>query len=173
MKIYVDFDGVIMDTETHLFDEYESMLKDGIVSNDREYMAIFNWEEHLKKSDIIADSIEILKRLKCDVSILGKVCTEHEKEAKLKLLRSHDFNKPIIFVPYETKKCDSDKVQVDGNILIDDTVHNLEDWEKSNGIPIYFNKDASLIDPWGNKNDKYKTIKTLELLYKYEEKDIH
>ena len=173
MKIYVDFDGVIMDTETHLFDNYESMLRDGIVKDDREYMAMFNWEEHLKNSDIIADSIEILKRLKCDVSILGKVCTEKEKEAKLELLKSHDFNKPIIFVPFETKKCDSKNVEVNVNILIDDTVHNLVDWEKSNGIPIYFNKDESLIDPWGNKNEKYKMIKTLELLYNYEEKDIN
>ena len=171
MKIYVDFDGVIMDTETHLFDDYEAMLKDGIVKNDREYMALFDWEEHLRKSDVIADSIEILKRIRCDVSILGKVCTEKEKNAKLKLLRSHDFNKPIIFVPFETKKCDSPLVEVYGNVLIDDTVHNLDDWEKKEGVQIYFNKENSLIDPWGNKNKKYKTIKTLELLYKYDEKN--
>lgn len=169
MKFYVDFDGVIMDTETHLFDEYESLIQKGIVKDDREYMDIFDWETHLKNSDIIADSIEILKRLRLDVSILGKVCTLHEKEAKLKLLRSHDFNKPIIFVPYDSKKCDA--VEAKGNILIDDTIHNLVDWENASGIPIYFNKDENLIDPWGNKNDKYKTIKTLELLYKYEEKN--
>ena len=51
MKFYIDFDGVIMDTETHLFVDYERLLKSGIVKDDREYMAMFNWEEHLKNSD--------------------------------------------------------------------------------------------------------------------------
>lgn len=169
MKFYVDFDGVIMDTETHLFDDYERLLKSGIVKDDREYMNQFDWERHLENSDVIADSIEILKRVKLDVSILGKICTLHEKEAKLKLLRKHDFNKPIIFVPFDSKKCDV--VEAKGNILIDDTIHNLVDWENALGLPIYFNKDECLVDPWGNKNNKYKMVKTLELLYKYEEKN--
>ena len=170
MKIYVDFDGVIMDTETHLFYDFEKLKKQGIVKDDMEYLKMFDWEKHLNRSDIIKNSIEILNRVKLDVAILGKVITLKEKEEKLKLLKDHNFNKPAIFIPFDCKK--SEMVNAVGNILIDDTVHNLDDWEKESGIPIYFNKDDNLIDPWGNKNKKYTTIHSLELLYKMEEKSL-
>ena len=79
MKIYVDFDGVIMDTETHLFDDFEKLKKQGIVKDDMEYLKMFDWEKHLNRSDIIKNSIEILNRVKLDVAILGKVITLKEK----------------------------------------------------------------------------------------------
>lgn len=170
MKIYVDFDGVIMDTETHLFDDYEKLLKQGIVKNSREYVEILDWGKHLQRSEIIKNSLDILNRVKLDVTILGKVCSLKEKEEKLKLLRDHNYNKKAIFLPFECKK--TDIVNALGNILIDDTVHNLEDWEKDYGIPIYFNKDDKKIDPWGNKNNKYVMVHSLELLYRFEEKGI-
>ena len=38
----------------------------------------------------------------------------------------------------------SSVVDVRGNILIDDSIRNLEDWKNSGGIPLYFgNKECS------------------------------
>lgn len=51
-----------------------------------------------------------------------------------------------------------------GNILIDDKVYNLEQWEECGGIPIFFNKDNSDYDVRVNKNIKYKKINSLNIL---------
>ena len=87
---------------------------------------------------------------------------ENEARAKVRIFREKGLNNNFIFVPYDKKK--TEIVSAKGNILIDDTVHNLEDWDNDNGIPIFFNKDNNDIDGWDRINTKYKKINSLEYL---------
>jgi len=162
MKKYIDFDGVILDSEKLLFDKNYKNLGIKTELEKIKYIQTRNWDEMLKRSEIINNSIEILKELK-DFAILTKVHSmENEGCAKIKFLRENSITNEIILVPYLFKK--TDIVDARGNILVDDTIHNLDDWMSKGGIPIYFNMNNSDIDGWGNENKNYVKIKSLEYL---------
>ena len=98
--------------------------------------------------------------------ILTKVHSmENEAAVKIDLLRSLNIKNDIIIVPYKYKK--TDIVIAKNSILVDDTVHNLDDWSNAGGIPIFFNKDNEDIDSWKKENTKYQKIKTLKELSKF------
>ncbi len=157
---YIDFDGVIMNTEPLLFYEYKYLKTKNIFVNKDEYIKNAPWEEILAKSDIIDDSFSILKELDKSYKILTKVSSAtNEGKAKIELLRNNDIYLDIILVP--SGLCKSDVVDARENVLIDDTVHNLDDWSNSGGIPYFFNKDDIDVDSWNNRNVKYQKIKTL------------
>ena len=59
----------------------------------------------------------------------------------------------------------SDYADAQNNILIDDTINNLDDWYKSGGIPIFFNKDSKNVDDFGKNNYKYKKIDDISHVY--------
>lgn len=167
MKIYVDLDGVIFDSETLLFDEEYRKLNIRNESDKIKYIQNKNWYEMLRRSEIINNSINILKGLRKDICILTKIHSmENEGVAKIRILRESEIQNNIILVPYPLKK--SDVVNPEGSILVDDTIHNLDDWKIHSGIPIYFNKDNSDIDGWHNVNKEYVKIKSLDYLRKFE-----
>ncbi len=68
-------------------------------------------------------------------------------------------------MPYKLSK--RDVVPAIGNILVDNAMFNLDEWKKSSGIPIFFNKDDEDIDEYGIKNENYPKIKTLRFLNHY------
>lgn len=162
MKKYVDCDGVILDSEVWLFDEEYKALNIKTEDEKIRYIQKKNWYEILRKSEIINNAVEILKELR-DVAILTKVHSmRNEGVAKIKIFRDLGLENEIILVPYTLKK--TDVVPANGSILVDDTLHNLDDWSLCSGIPLYFNKDNSDIDGWGNVNKHYTKIKSLEYL---------
>ena len=164
MKIYVDFDGVIFDSEKLLFEEYKK-FKNQSESLKIKYIQEKDWEELLSKCNVINNGIEILKSLRKDISILTKVFSmENEGVAKIKILRSKGIYNDVILSPGYLKK--TDVVSAKGNVLIDDTVHNLDDWLLAGGLPIYFNKDNYNIDGWNNKNKVYRMTNSLEIIRK-------
>ena len=129
MKIYVDCDGVILDSEIWLFDEEYKSLNIKTEEEKIIYIQKKSWDQILRKSQAISNAIEILKELK-DVAILTKVHSmKNEGVAKIKLFRYLGLENQIILVPYTLKK--TDVVCATGNILVDDTVHNLDDWFKN------------------------------------------
>ena len=164
MKIYVDFDGVIFDSEKLLFEEYKKFKNQNEILKIK-YIQEKDWEELLSKCNVINNGIEILKSLRKDISILTKVFSmENEGVAKIKILRSMGIYNDVILSPGHLKK--TDVVSAKGNVLIDDTVHNLDDWILAGGLPIYFNKDNSNIDGWNNKNKVYRMTNSLEIIRK-------
>lgn len=165
MKKYIDCDGVIFDSEIWLFDdEYRSLgIKDE--PEKIKYIQKKDWNKILEKSEIINNAINIIKELD-DASILTKVHSmENEGVAKIKHLRNLGIKNEIILVPYPLKK--ADLVDPRGNILVDDTIHNLDEWEEKDGISLFFNKDNSDIDGWNNVNKKYTRIESLEYLKEF------
>ena len=159
---YIDFDGVIFDSERHLFDGFQCMYKNGLVINQREYLELLDWYTYLHKCKIIKDSLDYIKDDKNSI-ILGKVCSKQEADAKIKVLKELGYNKECIFIDFDKNK--SDIVSPKGNILVDDTIHNLDDWESSEGYSLFFSEDGNQTDPWGNINTRHKSITTLKLLH--------
>ena len=158
MKIYVDFDGVILDTDSILDMEY-SKVKDVKRSD---FVKNYDWEKLVNNATIINSSLYNLKHSKQDIYILSKISSMNEAIAKVRYLRDSDVFANIYFVPTQISK--SDVVIARGNILIDDKIYNLEQWEEKGGIPIFFNKDNQDYDVRGNKNIKYKKIFNLDIL---------
>ena len=170
MKKYIDFDGVILDTYMPLFRDYfESKGSyQRMYIDDTNHVINKDWQEVLNNSLVINNAIEIIKELNPDnTAILTRIHSlENEGVTKIKYLRDRGIKCNIILVPYQVKK--TDIVIAKNNILVDDAVYNLDEWQEEGGIPIFFDTYDNNIDGWGIENKKYKRTKTLEILKKYE-----
>ncbi len=158
MKIYVDFDGVILDTDS-IIDRVFANVKD---INRSEFVKNYDWNRLVNDATVISNSLYNLRNSKYDTNILSKISSLNEGISKVNYLRDNEVMTNIHLVPANISK--SEVVSARGNILIDDKVYNLEQWEECGGIPIFFNKDNSDYDVRGNKNTKYKKISNLDLL---------
>lgn len=164
MKIYIDFDGVILNTTPHIFDEWLDNNDDiNIKELEKiEYIKGRNWHKILREASVIDDAISVLKDMDIkNTAILTKVHSlENEGTEKIRFLRENGVKLDVVLVPYPLKK--TDVVEASGNILIDDTVHNLDDWNKCGGECIFFNQNDFDVDEWYSLNLKYPKIKTLK-----------
>ena len=168
MKKYIDFDGVIMDTYMPLFHDYFEKQGQGIYIDDTEHVINKNWQEVLNNSLVINNAIEIIKELNPNTTaILTRIHSlENEGVTKIKYLRNNNVKCDIILVPYQVKK--TDIVIAKNNILVDDAIFNLDEWQMAGGIPIFFDTYHNNIDGWGVENKKYTKTRTLEILKKYD-----
>ena len=164
MKIYIDFDGVILNTTPHIFDEWLDNNDDiNIKELEKiEYIKGRNWHKILREASVIDDAISVLKDMDIkNTAILTKVHSlENEGTEKIRFLRENGVKLDVVLVPYPLKK--TDVVEASGNILIDDTVHNLDDWNRCGGECIFFNQNDFDVDEWHSLNLKYPKIKTLK-----------
>lgn len=140
-KLYVDFDGVLMDTITpsyQLLHEMEIDVKDS--TQVIEFYRQLNWKQMIETAPILNDSIECLRRIKksgrFDVSILTHVTNFSEIVAKLKFVRQYFDDIDVIPCPKEISK--TEMVDVRNAILIDDYSGNLNEWKQAGGIPVKF-----------------------------------
>lgn len=123
-------------------------------------MLDLGWDIILEKSKEINNSIQKIHYLmsKYNVSILTKVNSKSEQEAKEKFLNKRNIYN-IIFVPYNLSK--ADYVNAFNCILIDDDINNLDEWSLHGGLSILYNKDLKNIDSYGNMTNKYVIIDDL------------
>ncbi len=153
---YIDFDGVILDTEELLFYEWEKNPNRHLLSEEDKikYVKNANWKYIIDNSPIINDSIYILRNINPNEStILTTVHSlENEAHEKIKFLRNKGIEQHIIVVPYTIKK--NEIVSAKGNILIDDSLRNLTFWKEDGGYPMFFDKNENNIDSWGCYNEK-------------------
>lgn len=151
-KFFIDFDGVIFDTEKRVV-ERKNQNPD-ISWN--EFFEKLDWFQLLEESKVINNAIDYIlegqAQLK-QIAILTKIHTLVEMEAKVKALRSRKVEVPVLFVPPHVKKSQI-YLPNNGEILIDDSVKNLIDWEQKGGKGIHFNEELDSIEP-------FETIKTL------------
>ena len=137
MKKYIDCDGVILDTETGFFDRYYQLKETNPELKKLQYLQEMDWRSWLSQAKILGDAVEILKHYDPkDVHILTKVHSLQEATAKIEFFRNLSVRNDIIIVPNGVAK--SSVVDAKGNVLIDDSIRNLEDWKNSGGIPLYF-----------------------------------
>ena len=136
-KLYIDFDGVILDTITRLYEEADRQEYD---RSDPEFYRNFNYKCILKDKYIINNSIECIQRLldsgKFDVNILTHCFTIREASDKVKYIRKHFDDITVIVCPKDISK--TKMVHTEGAILVDDYAGNLREWESAGGIPVRF-----------------------------------
>ena len=165
-KIYVDFDGVILDTWDVIFKKYYEKYNTFYIkeNNIKKIMLDIGWNYILENSKEINDSLEKFKKIgkTYDIYILSKINSKQEQDAKTNFLLKNNIKK-MYFVPYNLSKIQY--VDPYNNILIDDEIKNLEEWEQHGGIAIFFDKNLNKYDSYGNKNNKYLTINDLLKIY--------
>lgn len=139
-RLYIDFDGVILDT---INPSYEALRKLNIEHDYEEkekYYININWKELIEISEELNNSIEsIIKIIDSNiynVSILTHVNSVDEIVAKTEYIRKHIKDIPIISVPKIISK--TKIVNPEGAILIDDYIQNLIEWEAEGGIAVCF-----------------------------------
>ena len=128
--VYIDFDGVVLNTEERL----EQMVESSGLSW-REFLLNLNWEQFLHESSELNEALSILRELekrKREVSILTKVNSLYELREKIIYLRDKNINIPIIGVPVELAKS-TIVIPKKGEILIDDFHKNIAKWNAAGG----------------------------------------
>ena len=152
-KIFIDFDGVIFDTEKRVVEKKNK--KPNMSWN--EFFEKLDWFQLLEESQIINNAIDYIlegQEKNKQIAILTKIHTLIEMQAKVDIIRKHKVAVPILFVPPHVKKS-SIYLPNNGEILIDDSIKNLTDWETHGGTSIYFNEDSIF-------SSGFETINTLK-----------
>jgi len=145
-NLYIDFDGVIMDTIRVTYDMIERLeINREDYEKVNEFYANLNWKQVLSLTPILNDSFNCIdKLLKCgkfNIAILTHVNSLDEAVAKINFIRKYTKEVTIIPVPREiskTKMC-----KIDNSILVDDYSGNLKDWVNAGGIGIQFSTDLT------------------------------
>lgn len=142
-NLYIDFDGVILDTITPLYKDYE---KHNITQETaRDFYTNYPWETIIKDKYIINDAIndiyKIIESDKFNLAILTHVNSLEEAVLKVKYLRKYFKDITIIPVPKAISK--TKMIHTKGAILIDDYAGNLREWIKEEGIPVRFSQKGN------------------------------
>lgn len=144
-NLYIDFDGVIMNTIEITYLELKELNLDFDKIEDqekiRDYYTSLDWNELLnKKAKVINDGIDCIKKIiktnKYNITILSHVNSLSEAIEKVKYIRKYFDDITVIPVPKDISK--TQMVHTKGAILIDDYAGNLEEWVKEGGIGIKF-----------------------------------
>lgn len=151
MKRYIDCDGIILNTEEGLFDEYYRLKEMNPDYKRLEYLQNLDWERWIAQSKFIGDAYEVLMAYEATkADILTKVHSLNEAKVKIKFFRTMGILNNIIIVPYGISK--ADVVDAKGSILVDDSKGNLDEWNSALGYSFYM----------GSKDIGYPKIETLD-----------
>lgn len=141
INLYIDFDGVILDTITPIHKELEKIGN----LDDKKILDFFEqypWDKLLSDDLIINDSINCLKKIiasdKFNLAVLTHVNSLNEAIAKINYLRKHF--KDITIIPCPKVISKTKMVHTKNAVLVDDYAGNLREWESEEGIPVRFSK---------------------------------
>ena len=143
-QLYIDFDGVILDTMTK---SYKVLKEEGIDINDQqrvmEFFRNLDWEKLISETDEINDSINEIKKIcdskKFNVYVLTHINSTNEMVEKIKYLHKKLPLVTVVSVPKQIPK--TEVVNPSAAILIDDYSGNIKEWQKKLGIGIKFVKE--------------------------------
>ena len=143
-QLYIDFDGVILDTMTKSYKVLEEKNID--IKNKEKVIEFFrdlDWEKLIEQTDVINDSINEIKKIcaskKFNVYILTHINSTNEMIAKINYLHKNLPLVTIVSVPKQIPK--TEVVNPSAAILIDDYSGNIKEWQKKLGIGIKFVKE--------------------------------
>lgn len=171
IKLYVDFDGVILDSidvSYKLIEESGIALTEENYDKIQDYYQKLDWNELLKLCSPINDSVNNLKKLMksdlYDITILTHVYHDEEIKGKQEFIDNNIPGIDVIYVNKKNNKCDV--VDCKNAILVDDYMGNLDLWENKGGIPIKFSTtgkeyNCMSIDNLGILLEKYDEIKEM------------
>lgn len=142
-EFYIDFDGVIMDTQKEtdrLFALYGSDTNNPAWN---EYLRCRDWAKYLLTCKEIDKSIDVLKelyKLKKRVYILSSVFSLAEERDKIAFLRDNGVYQDFIAVPERDPKSGV-VIPNPSRLLVDDSERNIVDWRNNNGPAVWFGKE--------------------------------
>lgn len=161
-KLYLDCDGVILDTinMTYKMIREKGLRKRSDIEN---FYRKLSWDTLIIEAGEINNSIKKIKELikHFNVEILTHVNSDGEVIAKLKYFKEVLPTVNVITVPKKINKADF--VDPKGAILVDDYLPNLKYWYEKGGIPIKFSDSG--------KECKYEVITDLLELLTISKKD--
>ena len=140
-ELYIDFDGVILDTITEGYSRMEKLGLDYKNSDDCiSFFGNLDWKEFIKNTPQINDSINSIQKIidsnRFRIYILTHVVSLDEAMAKINYIRK--YFKDITIIPVPKKISKTKMVHSEGSILIDDYAGNLREWEEAKGIGVRF-----------------------------------
>jgi len=139
-NLYIDFDGVILDTINITYKMLEEHNIERSTKEAEEFYARLDWKKLLKETPIINDAFDCISKLiesgLFDISILTHVNSLNEAVEKVNYIRK--FLKDITVIPVPKAISKTKMVHTEGAILIDDYANNLREWESEGGIGIRF-----------------------------------
>ena len=149
-NLYIDFDGVILDTITPVYNLAKKLNID-VKTQTKEVGLLFSkidWETLIEESEELSNSINSIKDLKkskkFNISILTHINSLKEAKAKIEFINSLFDDLTIIPVP---KSCSKTKMtQTKEAILVDDYSGNLREWESAGGIGVKYTKEKEDCD---------------------------
>lgn len=158
-RLYIDFDGVIMDTMPFLYAAFQASGADWSKESERRrFFSSYDFSFIVNDDNILNDSIECINKLiesnMFEISILTHVNSLDEGCEKVNYLRTKFEDIAVILVPKELSK--TKVVNSKDAILVDDYSGNLKEWEDSGGIAIRFSEDL--------ESDGFKVINRLDEL---------
>lgn len=142
-NLYIDFDGVILDTITPLYNE----IKEKNLKEDKhaKFFEEYPWNEIITDKYIINDGINCIQKLidtkRFNLAILTHIHSLNEAVLKIKYLRKYFKDITIIPCPKEIPK--TKMIHTKDSILVDDYAGNLRQWEKEGGIAVRFNQKGN------------------------------
>ena len=140
--IYLDMDGVIADFEKR-YKELYNMLPREAEKYDKfkPFFHEFIINNNFATLELMPDAmvgIDFLRKAQVPTQILSSTANEQYYDSiskqKMVWLQTHAITFNPIFVPGKRFKCQYAKPN---RILIDDTMKNIDDWNKAGGIAIY------------------------------------
>ena len=161
-NLYIDFDGVILDTITPVYNLAKKLNID-VKTQTKEIGLLYSkidWETLIEESEELSNSINSIKKLKeskkFNISILTHINSLKEAKAKIEFINNLFDDLTIIPVP---KSCSKTMMtQTEGAILVDDYSGNLREWESKGGIGVKYTKEEEKCE--------FKNITSLEDLLK-------
>ena len=142
-NIYIDFDGVILDTITPLYNDYQT--QNISKENAKEFFVNYPWDTIIDDKYIINNAIEdiqaIINSNKFNLAILTHVNSINEAVLKINYLRQYFKDITIIPCPKEVSK--TKMIHTKDSILIDDYAGNLREWKQEGGVGVRFNREGN------------------------------
>ena len=140
INLYIDFDGVILDTINPL---YQKLKEDNVPDEKvKEFFTNYDWEKIINDKYIINDSISCIQKIidseKFNLAILTHINSLREAELKIKYLRK--YFKDITIIPCPKTISKTKMVHTKDSILVDDYAGNLREWQHDGGIPVRFSQ---------------------------------
>ena len=160
MNLYLDFDGVLVDT---IKVSYKMMEELNINLKDRpkviEFYKNLDWKNLLSISDELENSFDYINEIYSEnifnPRILTTVNSLNEMIAKIEYIRNKNKLISVICVPNGINKCKV--VDAKNSILVDDYTKNLTNWVSEGGIGIKYSDKES---------DEFITTTSLDIFTK-------
>lgn len=154
-NLYIDFDGVILDTMKEIKKDYQK-ADTSTKAKEKSFFVNYPWEKIINDQHLIGNAIsdiqEIIDTDKFNLAILTHVNSINEATLKIKYLRKYFKDITIIPCPKEISK--TKMIKTKDAILIDDYKGNLNEWKEEGGISIKFSRK--------NKSSQHPVIKEIK-----------